>query len=194
MADIVFPKTAVDDDDDVVIALETARVEFERGDHSEAARWLHRAASAARKQGRPDRAGELSRIASKLAPRVQAKPDTERFERKPEPNHLLTDAEDDFGDETVVDKVVPVGLAVPPPVVQMNVKSAVEPVRSQPPRPKRTEVAQSLVEPPLLSACRVAVKREGSKLSARVLRDGEVLASDEEEAILVPMNAGVRFF
>lgn len=191
MTDIAFPKTAVDDDDDVVIALETARVQFERGDGAEAARWLHRAASAARKQGRPERAGELSRVASKLAPRVTR--DGERFERKPDEPQTLQESDEEFADETVVDKIVPPGLALPSASIQLSEKAeALDYRRSQPPRPPKRDGAPA-VEIPVAdgksaarTALRVAVRShpEG-RFEARPLLEGTLPLEGEEEALLV---------
>lgn len=191
MTDIAFPKTAVDDDDDVVIALETARVQFERGDGAEAARWLHRAASAARKQGRPERAGELSRIASKLAPR--APHETERFEKKPDEPQTFHESDEDFADETVVDKIVPPGLALPAAAIQLSEKADLADFRrSQPPRPMKREAVAAAPTPPVdargaaRSAYRVAVKMHvDGRVEARTLGDGASVGDGEEEALLV---------
>src|SRR5690606_32652683 len=79
------PETVADDDDDVVVALETARVSEESHDVAATQKWLHRAAAAARRQGRPERAGVLTRFAA----RILGQPST--FGRHCEPTHAALD-------------------------------------------------------------------------------------------------------
>lgn len=107
MSEGLVPQSSADDDDDVVISLETARALETRGERKEAARWLQRAAGAARKQSRPERAGQLSRLAARLLGDVDGQPrSSSKFEPLEEEAQVLRDAEDDeFSDKTIVDEV-----------------------------------------------------------------------------------------
>lgn len=181
----IVPQSTSDDSDDVAVALETARVEEERGDSSEAARWLQRAAAAARTQGRPNRAGELSRAAAQLARhgKGEAGQTEDKFEKRPDQEQVFADIEeDDFSDETIVD---------------------------EPPQPKRQDAETDRIvseatpiapgaqpeDLPIHRTVRVAVRRSlGGKLEARPLDSGESASEGEEEAFLVPSRAGVKIW
>lgn len=198
MKEGLVPKIVPEDDDDVVVALETARVEEERGDPSEAARWLQRAASAARKQGRPDRAGEVSRAAARLSGAPPSSPaPAQKFEPLPGESLVLIDVGDDFADETIVDQV-------PRPA-----KNETSQARRIPPdgtqilsEPQRTTLEKPTPLAPLgrknsspLPAVRVAVKKIlGGKLEARPLETEESAQPGEEEALLVAVRPGAKLF
>lgn len=168
-----------EDSDDVVVALETARVQEERSEYAEAARWLQRAAVAARKQGRPERAGQLSRAAVSLnrdVPESDAK-----FERRPDEQQVLSEA-DEFQDETIVD------LA--------------SKIRDTEEKTQKTVLAHGTPVAPLLetrsaptyTAVRVAVRRAlGGRFETRLLGEKDKLQFGEEEALLVPLAPSSKF-
>jgi hypothetical protein len=66
-----LPAPESDDPDDVVLALETAKALWGRGDPKEAIRWLRRAAEAAETAGNDMRSLTLARTAAELASQVQ---------------------------------------------------------------------------------------------------------------------------
>ena len=140
MSDRLVPSGVADDDDDVVVALETARALEDRSENGEAARWLQRAAGAARKQGRPDRAGELSRIAARLSGTLLGVAPGDKFEPLEEPQHVLGD-EDEFADKTIVDELPrPAVEASAPasttgPATERNAGPPSEAASAGPPRP-----------------------------------------------------------
>ena len=175
MAERIIPEPVAEDDDDIVVALETARVSVERSDVESAVRWLQRAVTAARRQGRPDRAGALTRSIFKLGG-----PESNFERRKAEPHLLNEISEDDFSEQTIVessfeiatDGGVDVALAKATPVA---------PLASQ------AKGAHHF-------GTRVAVKKAlGGKLEVRPLVEGEPALSGEQEALLVPTRPGVKF-
>lgn len=196
MSDTLVPPAQSEDDDDVVLALETARVEEERGQPGEAARWVQRAAGAARKQGRPNRAGELSRaqaMLSEIASRFQ----------KALPGEQVLDSDDDFSEHTIVDKpptlAEPVQAPAPPPTPNPMRPSAPPPpprAVDEAPRPVHDSgrsTKSAALPLPLQGAVRVAVRRTDGGFEVRPLRDGEKTASREDEAMLVPLRPGARW-
>ncbi len=179
-ARFVLP-VAPDDSDDVVIALETARVQEERADLAEAARWMQKAAVAARKQGRPERAGELSRAAARIV-RAPDRPPSGKFERREEVQHVLPDS-DDFSEETIVDSV---------DKLREEDRSASRHVL-----PKGTPVAPGIAktDAPVHQTFRVAVRKSlGGKLEVRALSLDEAPGTGEEEALLVPLRSETKLF
>jgi hypothetical protein len=193
MSKHVVPQSAAGDSDDVVVALETARVLEEAGDHAEAARWLQKAAGFARKSGRPERAGELSRAAARIS---SDDDNAASFEPRTEEPRVLGDAEDeDFSDQTIVDSAAKLRAAEPLP----------GPDTLPAPRPDATVDKQLVlggtpVAPgstpaklPMHQALRVAVRRSlGGRLEARPLSTGEAAGSGEEEALLVALDPRTR--
>jgi hypothetical protein len=176
MGESVVPAASAEDDDDVVVALETARVSEERGDIEAAIKWLHRAASAARRQGRPNRAGILSRSAAKVGAGT-------KFARKEEKSQVLADiAEDDFAEQTIVEtaeKIAQSGEgAAKSNGVAFDKPTPVAPLAAQ---PKATPH----------QAVRVAVKKIlGGRFEARPLGPSETAGPGESEALLVPIEGG----
>lgn len=168
-----------EDSDDVVVALETARVQEERSDHAEAARWLQRAAVAARKQGRPERAGQLSRAAASLN-RPSEETSEAKFEKRPDEEHVLGEA-DEFQDETIVESAAKLRDA---DKTDKGVKKTV--LGSSTPIAPLLEARPAL---PTHASVRVAVRRTlGGRIECRPLAEGEKPVSGEEEAILVPTH------
>lgn len=175
-----------EDSDDVVVALETARVQEERADLAEAARWLQRAAVAARKQGRPERAGQLSRAAASLSRTPETSAEA-KFEKRPDEEHVLGEG-DEFQDETIVESAAKLRDAE---------KTTVK-VREPDAGVKKTVLGSGTPVAPLLEArpalptyasVRVAVRRTlGGRIEARPLTEGEKPVAGEEEAMLVPLH------
>ncbi len=171
MNEALVPRSVAEDDDDVVIALETARVEEERGDRSEAARWLQRAASAARKQGRPERAGEVSRLAARLTGSPSASstpPPPDVFEPLPGEAQVLSDADEDFSDTTIVDALPRAqagSLAAPRvPAVESTSTGSVPP----PPPQRSSSIPRPALSPTSPSALRPTSTQVSTQLSAQV--------------------------
>jgi hypothetical protein len=199
MGETLVPPSVSEDDDDVVIALETARVEEERGSPAEAARWVQRAAGAARKQGRPNRAGELSRVQAMLAEAAN------QFQRASEPQQTL-DTDDDFTEHTIVDRppVEPTVLspqATPPSEAPSHIPearssqlpSAPPPQVAPAPRPPSQPQKPEPLGPETHLATRVAVRKgTGGMLLVRPLRSDENPAAGEQAALLVPLDPNVR--
>src|SRR6187402_3135521 len=156
-----------EDSDDVVVALETARVQEERADLAEAARWLQRAAVAARKQGRPERAGQLSRAAASLS-RSPDEVTEAKFEKRPDPEQVLGEA-DEFQDETIVESAAKLR---DPDKEKDKDRAALKTVLGS-----STPVAPLLEARPAWpthASVRVAVRRTlGGRIEARPLAEGE---------------------
>lgn len=191
MGETVVPTASAEDDDDVVVALETARVSEERGDIEAAVKWLHRAASAARRQGRPNRAGILSRSAAKVGA-------SRKFEKKEEKPQVLADiSEDDFAEQTIVetaDHISQTGDAA----ASRNLASTQQSAAAVPATPvveKPTPLAPLATRPKAAAhqAIRVGVKRQlGGIFEARPLAPSESAAQGEVEAFLVPVEGGKK--
>lgn len=187
MSESVVPVANAEDDDDVVVALETARVSAERQDIEAAVKWLHRAASAARRQGRPHRAGILSRSAAKLGA-------SEKFERKEEVEKVFSElTEDDFADSTIVETAADI---VAKDEAEKSAKSPSRrplkiPLTPDQPTPVAPLTAQSKAD--THQAVRVAVKKMlGGNFEARPLGPNESAAPGESEALLVPIESGKK--
>lgn len=183
MGERTVPATVPDDDDDVVVSLETARVSEERADLEAASRWLHRAAAAARRQGRPERAGALSRCATQVLGEG-------RFERKEPEEQVLGGAEaDDFSDTTIVETAAEIARKVEP-VAGPDVASDNPPLVVDP-TPLAPLTGQP--KPAVHQAIRVAVRKAlGGKFEARPLAAGESPFKGEQEALLVPVQGDTK--
>jgi len=177
MADRTVPPTVPDDDDDVVVALETARVSEERDDLEAASKWLHRAAAAARRQGRPERAGTLSRCAAQVL-------GVGKFEKKPDEEQIFREIEeDDFAESTIVETAEQ--IAKKESVVTPPSPGAPLIVEKPTPIAPLTETRSTGA----LQSIRVGVKRAlAGRLEARPLAEGESVGVGEYEALLVPVT------
>lgn len=185
MGERIVPATVPEDDDDVVVSLETARVSEEREDLEAASKWLHRAAAAARRQGRPERAGTLSRFAAQVL-------GEQRFERKPDEEKILGEFEDDFTDSTIVETAAEIAKKAE----SDSLSEAQEPSESAPLLTQPTPVAPLLDQPKAAAhqALRVAVRKVlGGTFEARPLGALEVPRRGEQEALLVPVQGGTKF-
>jgi len=179
MRDPKIPVADADDDDEVVVALETARTELERGSRDSAIRWLRRAVRAAQEQGRAGRAAAFEAVLVELGGGT--------FSALEEGDAVLSDV-DDFTDETIVDEApkLPLpGSSRPRGAPVTKIATAPTPV-ARPPRPSKG--------PPTYGAVRVSVKRAlGGKWEVRALGERESAPAGEEEALLVPLKPGVKF-
>lgn len=187
MTDSMVPVANAEDDDDVVVALETARVSAERKDIEAAVKWLHRAASAARRQGRPHRAGILSRSAAKLGA-------TEKFERKEEVEKVFSElTEDDFAENTIVESASLIAAQDDSDKTPKKAAKGGHKVPLTPDRP--TPVAPLTAQSKAVThqAVRVAVKKMlGGNFEARPLGPNETSGPGESEALLVPIESGKK--
>ncbi len=179
MADRIVPAINAEDDDDVIVALATARVSEERGDLDDAAKWLHRAAAAARRQGRPERAGMLSRSAARVVG------GNGEFEKTPDERQILSEiGEDDFSEKTIVETAAEIAQKGAPDAassVSKNASVVTEPT------PVAPLIAQNKVV--LDGPVRVAVKAGlGGKWEVRPLAEGEPALAGETEALLGPVE------
>src|SRR5215471_17692125 len=66
----VIPAPHADDDDDVAWALQTAAVQWNRGQRADAVVWLRRAVESSISAGRAERTRELTRLAASVADRL----------------------------------------------------------------------------------------------------------------------------
>lgn len=187
MTDSMVPVANAEDDDDVVVALETARVSAERKDIEAAVKWLHRAASAARRQGRPHRAGILSRSAAKLGA-------TEKFQRKEDVEKVFSElTEDDFAENTIVESAADIAAKGEPEKAAKKSNKGAHKVPLTPDQP--TPVAPLTAQSKAVThqAVRVAVKKVlGGNFEARPLGPNESSGPGESEALLVPIESGKK--
>lgn len=190
MGESVVPTASAEDDDDVVVALETARVSEERGDIEAAVKWLHRAASAARRQGRPNRAGVLSRSAAKVGA-------TQKFERKEAEEKVLSDiTEDDFAEQTIVDSADHIAKSGDSRAV-VDLAATQKSPPADPALEKPTPIAPLTAQPKAAphQAVRVGVRKQlGGSFEARPLGPNEPAAPGEAEAFLVPVDHDKKLF
>lgn len=181
MADRIVPAINAEDDDDVIVALATARVSEERGDLSDAAKWLHRAAAAARRQGRPERAGILSRSAARVVG------EKGEFEKAPDEAQVLSEiGDDDFSEKTIVETAAEIAQKGAPEVAA-PVEGSSSPVMRGP-TPVAPFISQNKVV--LSGSIRVAVKPAlGGKWEVRPLTPDEMPLPGETEAVLGPVES-----
>ena len=192
MVGFVVPRSQHGDSDDVVVSLETARVQAEKSNRSEALRWIRRAARAAESSGDPKRAANLARAAAELAQIVGRGERAGAHAPVPDSEQSLPrDFDTEFEDKTSVDRQA-VSPSEPPPSDDSS-EDPTEPRR----RVNPTAVAASGV--PLgfqqVQALRVAVDPlvPGSKiLVVHLLGEGESPADGQSEAVLVPADPGRR--
>jgi hypothetical protein len=182
MSDLNLPTPEDSDSDEVAVALETARVELKRGDHTSCEQWLRKAAHAAERQGNRGRAQRIAQAAVAVGG-----PDSAPFEPLPGQEQVLSDIDEDFSDETIVDKApkLPEAVTLPKPApATTTIATAPTPI-ARPPRPSKG--------PSVHGAIRVSVRRAlGGKLEARPLAENEAAPAGEEEALLVPLKPGVK--
>lgn len=94
-----FPQTEKDDPTTVLSALEMGKRDWERGEHRDAVRWVHRAADAAEAAGNDTRALALARVAADMMTSLGV--DLASAEDGDEAAALAPF--DDFNDQTIVD-------------------------------------------------------------------------------------------
>ena len=126
-----FPTPSAEDPDDVELALETAGALWNKGDRSEALRWVRRAAEAAEQAGNDHRALELARRAAELDVAPQPEPvivEEPAPEAEPEPPPSFA--------------APPPSVAAPPPSVAAPAPSVAAP----PPKPTLPVTASTVPE------------------------------------------------
>lgn len=180
------PRSQQGDSDDVVVSLETARVQAEKSNSGEVLRWIRRAARAAETSGDSDRAATLAHAASELAALMQENGDGgQHVPVRESEQPLLRDYDADFDDKTSVDTRA---LPDAPEVVDDASEDPTEPRRRVNP------MAPALTAPNVESgfqevqALRVAVDplAPGSKiLVVHLLEEGEAAGPGRREAVLM---------
>lgn len=182
MNESTIPSADSKDSEQVVVALDAARAELQRGSRDEAVQWLRRAVAAAADQGRADRAAALQSLVLELGAETTAS----------DGDVVLSDI-DDFSDETIVDQAPRLPSQPPRPSASpvqaaapvTKIATAPTPV-ARPPRPSKG--------PPTYGAVRVSVRRAlGGKWEVRPLGERESAPAGEEEALLVPLRPGAKF-
>lgn len=182
-----FPNALADDPKTVIMALETGKNEWNRGDLHEAVRWIRRAADAAEAAGNDMRALALARMAADLKsslelPATIVPPRDEAAALAPF---------DDFNDKTIVDS--PVSLFSQKPLSQPSDPDDTFESESES-KPSRATNGHTAAPTPRLrkrTALRVAVSSTTASdgtLRVRVLDDNGDAAGGEAEALLVVLD------
>jgi len=181
-----FPNPLPDDPKTVVMALETGKSEWSRGDLHEAVRWIRRAADAAEAAGNDMRALSLARMAADLKSSLEL-PATIV---PPRDEGAALAPFDDFNDKTIVDS--PVALFAQKPVSQPSdpddtFESESE---SKPARATNGHAAPAL-RARRRTALRVAVSAGNASdgtLRVRILDESGDATGGEAEALLVVLD------
>lgn len=175
MAKPQIPDSTALDSDELVEALETARTLAEEGSAEEVKTWLMNAASAARRQGRGARAGEIARVAAGWSNSESVRPVP----------HLFDIGAEDFQDETIVDQRSKFAIADEAEALEITVSKHV--VVSERQQKDITARVRREATPAVRAKgrVRIALRRdEKEKFAFRVLTDAEQPAEDEKEAFL----------
>lgn len=181
-----FPNALSDDPKTVVMALETGKNEWNRGDLHEAVRWIRRAADAAEAAGNDMRALSLARMAADLKSSLEL-PATIV---PPRDEGAALAPFDDFNDKTIVDS--PVGLFAQKPLAPVSDPDDTFESESES-KPARATNGHAAVVPRLRkrTALRVAVSATSASdgtLRVRVLDESGDPAGGEAEALLVVLD------
>jgi hypothetical protein len=181
-----FPNALSDDPKTVVMALETGKTEWNRGDLHEAVRWIRRAADAAEAAGNDMRALSLARMAADLKSSLEL-PATIV---PPRDEGAALAPFDDFNDKTIVDS--PVALFAQKPLAPVSDPDDTFESESES-KPARATNGHAAVVPRLKkrTALRVAVSAISASdgtLRVRVLDESGDAAGGEAEALLVVLD------
>ncbi len=181
-----FPNAQPDDPKTVIMALETGKNEWNRGDLHEAVRWIRRAADAAEAAGNDMRALSLARMAADLKSSLEL-PATIV---PPRDEGAALAPFDDFNDKTIVDS--PVALFAQKPLTEVSDPDDTFESESES-KPARATNGRAAVEPRLRkrTALRVAVSATSASdgtLRVRVLDENGDAAGGEAEALLVVLD------
>jgi hypothetical protein len=181
-----FPNALSDDPKTVVMALETGKNEWNRGDLHEAVRWIRRAADAAEAAGNDMRALSLARMAADLKSSLEL-PATIV---PPRDEGAALAPFDDFNDKTIVDS--PVALFAQKPLAPVSDPDDTFESESES-KPARATNAPPAVVPRLRkrTALRVAVSAISASdgtLRVRILDESGDAAGGEAEALLVVLD------
>jgi hypothetical protein len=162
-----YPASEPGDPEEVVLALETGRALWSKGDLRDAIRWLQKAAMKSLQVGNHVRAAVLTRTAAEFGSSLTIRPAPPLGQ-----SSSSSDADGEYADKTIVDRVSDVAT--------------------------RQKPAASASSGSARSALRVAVTPAttgGSRsLVVRVLADGQSAPPDAHEAMLVPLAPGTDFF
>ena len=161
-----YPGAEAGDPDEVVLALETGRALWSKGDLRDAVRWLRRAAEKAVRVGHNARGAFLARAAAELSTHLTVPP-------TPPPlpvSRPITNLDSDFTDTTIVDR---------PPIsgVAGMVQRAVSSSRARSRQGLRVAVQPSLEEPDVLLI--------------KVLEEDQAPPPGSHEDMLVALEPGV---
>jgi hypothetical protein len=181
-----FPNALSDDPKTVVMALETGKNEWNRGDLHEAVRWIRRAADAAEAAGNDMRALSLARMAADLKSSLEL-PATIV---PPRDEGAALAPFDDFNDKTIVDS--PVALFAQKPLTKVSDPDDTFESESES-KPARATNGHAAAVPRLKkrTALRVAVSAISASdgtLRVRVLDESGDAAGGEAEALLVVLD------
>lgn len=181
-----FPNAQADDPKTVVMALETGKNEWNRGDLHEAVRWIRRAADAAEAAGNDMRALSLARMAADLKsslelPATIVPPRDEAAALAPF---------DDFNDKTIVDS--PVALFAQKPLASVSDPDDTFESESES-KPARVSnghapTAARLRKRTALRVAVSAITASDGTLRVRLLDETGGAAGGEAEALLVVLD------
>jgi len=161
-----YPASEPGDPDEVVLALETGRALWSKGDLRDAIRWLQKAAMKSLQVGNHVRAVVLTRTAAEFGSSLTIRPSP------PIGQASSSDADGEYADKTIVDRLSDVAT------------------RQKPAAPASSGSARSA----LRVAVTPAAAGDPRSLVVRVLADGQSAPADAHEAMLVPMAPGTDFF
>ncbi len=171
----IIPASTALDSDELVEALETARTVAEQGKIPEVQTWLMNAASAARRQGRGARAGEIARAAAGWSESNPVTPELLDFET----------SGDDFQDETIVDQKAKFSLSDELPTLELTVPKEV--VVSELQQQEISARVRRAATPAVQAKGRVRIalrQDENEEYTFRVLNESDKADEHEKEAFL----------
>ncbi len=175
MAKPEIPTSSALDSDELAEALETARTKADEMQTEEVRHWLMTAASAARRQGRGDRAGEIARVAAGWSTHESVAPAAANPEF----------GTDEFHDETIVDQRSRFGLPDEAEALEITVSKDV--LVSEKEQKALTAKVRRHATPAVRAKgkVRIALRKDSSdQFAFRVLADGEAPQPEEKEAFL----------
>lgn len=160
-----YPASEPGDPEEVVLALETGRALWSKGDLRDAIRWLQKAAMKSLQVGNHVRAAVLTRTAAEFGSSLTIRP------APPIGHATSSDADGEYGDKTIVDRLSDVAT------------------RQKPAAPASSGSARSALRVAVTPAT-----GDSRSLVVRVLADGQSAPPDSHEAMLVPLAPGTDFF
>lgn len=196
MTEPLFPEPLADDDDDVAWALQTAKVQWNRGGRADAIVWLQRAADSADRLGNIWRAADLRRIAQYFSQTLgYAEPDPLPLPAWPM-SHDLADAEES-GVTSIPPLAAPLSSYAPVDVDDFEVEEDVELFEEQVPADAQAALAQLLgSDVERTSVVEIEIEEEDDELDADVIDDDalDVLAEPSTEPQALDLTGQGRDF